>query len=310
MLLKRAYRYALRALDAVWPRIFLWVFAIPWLRMRRVVRKPFTVHLAFRSAAVMDDSRVCKVALSRKSTIENEHRNFAAATRNWPGLLAIFPDIKFNSDGLVTYLTMSRYRSVGLQDSLAPASSAYRLMRSCSSAPGARLAVSDSQELLTGIDMLAELYGGSTSSVIRRQVEAFLASGDYHLGFAHGDFHSRNIMLDEHGAPKLVDLDCVRLNGIQELDALYFVLEWEWSKSGRPWHDTIVDMLRETASEEQQVMLRTGFGAEGSFGLAVTYLVDRIGQEGRNFGARWYTRAALDPAIARIDAAQSRPASA
>jgi hypothetical protein len=158
--------------------------------------------------------------------------------------------------------------------------------------------------------MVAELYGDSTSSTIRRHVEAFLASGDYHLGFAHGDFHSRNIVLDDRGAPRLVDLDCIRLNGIQELDALYYVLQWEWSKTGRPWHDTIVDMLGGTASQEQQTMLRTGFGVKESFGLAVAYLVDRIGQEGRNFGARWYTRAALDPAIARIDAVQSRPASA
>lgn len=302
MLLMRAYRYALRTLDAVWPRIFLWIFAIPWLRLRRVVRKPFTVRFAFRSAAVMDASRLCKVALSRKSTIENEYRNFAAATQKWPRLLAIFPEIQFESDGLVTYLTMPRYRPVGLEDSLQHASSTYQLMRSCSNARDMRMAASDSQELSTGFDVIAELYDDPTARAIGRHVRSFLASGVYHLGFAHGDFHSRNIVLDDRGAPRLVDLDCVRLNGIQELDALYFVLEWEWSKSGRPWHDTIVDMLRGTASEEQQAMLRTGFGVEGNFGLAVTYLVDRVGQESRNFGARWYTRAALDPAVAQIQA--------
>ena len=304
MLLKRAYRYALRTLDAVWPRIFLWAFVIPYLRIRRVVRKPFTVRLAFRSATVMDGSRLCKVALSRKSTVEMEYRNFAAATRSWPGLLAIFPDIQFNSDGLVKYLTMSRYHPVRLEESLPHASSAYQRMRSCGNGHGVRMAVSDSPELLAGIAMLAELYDDPTARSIRRHVEAFLATGNYHLGFAHGDFHSRNIVLDELGAPRLVDLDCVRLNGIQELDALYFVLEWEWSRSGRAWHDTIVDMLRGTASKEQLAMLKTGFGVEGGFGLAVTYMIDRIGQEGRNFGARWYTRAALDPAIARIGTAQ------
>jgi hypothetical protein len=173
-----------------------------------------------------------------------------------------------------------------------------------------RLAVSDSPELLAGIDILAELYDDSVIRTIRRRVEVFLATGDYHLGFAHGDFHSRNIVLDNSGTPRLVDLDCVRLNGIQELDALYFVLEWEWSRSGRPWHDTIVDMLRGAASKEQQAMLKTGFDVVGSFGLAVTYLVDRVGQEGRNFGARWYTHAALDRASARIDAVQGSLTSA
>jgi hypothetical protein len=274
-----------------------------------VVRKPFTVRLAFRSAAVMDGSRVCKVALGRKSTIENEYRNFAAATRKWPGLLAILPDMQLEGGAPVTYLTMSRYHPVGLVDSLGYASGAYRLMRSFGGAHGAQMAVSDSQELLTGIDIIAELYDDPTSRTICRHVEAFLATGDYHLGFAHGDFHSRNIVLDDRGVARLVDLDCVRLNGVQELDALYFVLEWEWSRSGRPWHDTIVDMLRGTASKEQEAMLGNGFGVEGNSGLAVTYLVDRIGQEGRNFGTKWYTRAALDPAIAQIGAVQGRPAS-
>ena len=259
---------------------------------------------------MIDGSRVCKIALSRKSTIENEYRNLAAATRRWPSLLAILPDMQLEGGAPVTYLTMSRYHPVGLVDSLEYASSAYQLTRSCSSSDGVRMAVSDSPELLAGIDILAELYGGPMTRTIRRHVEVFLATGDYHLGFAHGDFHSRNIMLDDSGTPRLVDLDCVRLNGIQELDALYFVLEWEWSKSGRPWHDTIVDMLRGAASKEQQAMLKTGFGVAGSFGLAVTYLVDRVGQEGRNFGTKWYTRAALDPAIAQIGAVQGRLASA
>jgi hypothetical protein len=310
MLLNRAYRYALRTLGAVWPRIFLWAVAIPWLRIRRVVRKPFTVQLAFRSAAVMDGSRLCKVALSRKSTIGNEYRNFAAASRKWPRLLAIFPDLRFESDWLVTYLTMPRYHPVALESSLEYASITYRQMRGCSNPDGARLAVSASPELLAGMDIFAELYDGPMTHAIRTHVEAFLATGDYHLGFAHGDFHSRNIVLDDLGAPRLVDLDCVRLNGIQELDALYFSLEWEWSRSGRPWHETIVDMLQGTASKEQQAMLKNGFDVVGSFGLAATYLVDRVGQEGRNFGTRWYTRAALDPAISKIGTVQGRPASA
>jgi hypothetical protein len=303
MLPVRAYRFAKRALDAALPRVFLWAFAIPWLIISRQVRGPLTVRLGFRSAAVMDRSRLCKVALGSMSTIAREYENFAQATRKWPSLLAIFPELHLQDDGPVVYLTMPRYRPVALEDSLQLAARAYSVIGSCASSRGARLTLPDAQELLVGIQIIAELYGVSTSDKIRHHVETFLASGDYHLGFAHGDFHSRNIVLDNHGGARLIDLDCLRLNGIQELDALYFVLEWESSRSGRPWYATIVDVLQRTASRELQTMLSTGFGVQASFGLAATYLVDRIGQECRNFGVQWYTRVALDPAVAHVEAA-------
>jgi hypothetical protein len=302
MLLKHAYRYTRRRLDAVWPRIFLWALVIPWLRVRRVFGKQFSVVPAYRGAVILDRNRLYKVALSRKSTIDIEYKNYAAAGQKWPELLTILPDCQFENDSLVSYLSMSRYQPVALDDSIAHASSMYRLMRTCCSANARPMAIWESGELLAGIEVIAELYGDSKSRAMRQHVESFLQSGDYHLGFAHGDFHSRNIMIDDRGAPRLVDLDCIRLNGIQELDALYFVLEWEWSRSGRPWHNTIVDFLRGTASGEHRAMLRAGFGVEESFGLVVTYLVDRVGQECRNFDVRWYNRAALDPAISQMGA--------
>jgi len=302
MLPVRAYRFAKRALGAALTRIFLWAIAIPWLMIRRQVRGPLTVRLGFRSATVMDRSRLCKIALGSKSTIAREYENFAQATRKWPSLLAIFPELYFQGDGPLVYLTMPRYRSVAVERGLEHAAAAYRAIRSCANPRDARLTLPDAQELLAGIELIAEVYDAPTSGTIRRHVEAFLASGDYHLGFAHGDFHSRNIVLDDHGGARLVDLDCVRLNGIQELDALYFVLEWEWSRRGRPWYETIVDVLQGTTSRELITMLSASFGVQASFGLAATYLVDRIGQECRNFGTKWYTRAELDPAVARVEA--------
>ena len=105
-------------------------------------------------------------------------------------------------------------------------------------------------------------------------------------------------MIDDHGKPRLIDLDCVRLNGIQELDALYFVLEMEWSKSGKLWYRTIDDFFKEKAPADSRSVLGR-FDVESSFPLCVTYLVDRIGQETKNYGFA-YTHSMLDPVIDEI----------
>lgn len=280
----------------------LWMLAIPLLRIRGLLRPPFTVHLAYRGAIVSDCNRVYKVALGKKSTIALEYRNSARARRLWPQLATILPAIESNDGWIASYLSMNRYRPVGVEDGVRHAVLIYELIQTCRASGSQSMAIEDSAELASGIEVVTSLYGNSTSEIIRKHVESYLGSGDYHLGFAHGDFHSRNIMLDELGAHKLVDLDCVRFKGIQELDALYFVLEWEWSRSGKLYYSTIVDFLRGTVSTQCQEVLGK-FGVRSSFTFAVTYLIDRIGQETNRFGFR-FNRSILDPAIGAICTAQ------
>ncbi len=304
MLLKRTYSYGRRKLGALWHKLFLCALVVPWLRIRGELSKPYSVHPAYRGAVVVEQKRLYKVALGRKSTIAIEYGNYVQASQRWPELHGILPDCQFHDEFLFSYLTMTRYQPIGLERAIVHASNLYQLMRTCRSPETQTIAMSDSEELGAGFEVISQLYDDATSRAVHEHVESFLNSGDYHVGFAHGDFHSRNIMVDDCGKPRLIDLDCIRLNGIQELDALYFVLEMEWSESGALWYRTIVDFLCGSVPCNPKSVL-SGFGVENSFALGVTYLVDRIGQESRNFGFK-YTREMLGPAIGEIQSVKRK----
>ena len=192
---------------------------------------------------------------------------------------------------------MTYYNPVSIEDSLEMAPSIYKMMIGCGS-PERKLDISSSDELQAGLKFIAHVYGDSVSMMIKQIVTSFLNSGEYRVGFAHGDFHSRNILADKHGKPKLIDLDCVRFQGVQDFDALYFVLEMEWSKSGMPWHETIVNYLKGDIPSSDGAAFKK-FGIEYSHSLAIAYIIDRMGQEYRKY-ALLLPRKQLDPIVDQI----------
>ncbi len=291
-----------RMLVAAGGGIYLRLLAIPWMRFHGLLGTPNAIRLAHGAAIVSDRNRICKVALWSKSAIAREHRNCSLARSKWPQLGTILPEVEAHEGMFASCLSMARYRPLEAEDSIRHATAIYGLMQTCRIPDARSIRIEESTELSSGIEFIADLYGGATGNVVREHVQSYLGSADYHLGFAHGDFHSRNILLDAHGAPRLVDLDCVRFNGIQELDAMNFAIEREWSRSGQLWYRTIFDFMRGTPSGDCLDILGR-FGVSPSFGLLVTYLMDRIGQETRNFGFS-HTRTNLDPAVDAIQAAR------
>lgn len=298
MSFQRAIRFARRLWLSAAGRIYLRAHALPRLRARQAVGDALAVHYGNGCAVIAEPHRLLKVRLDRRSTIGLEDANRAAAVAKWPALAAVLAECRLEEGAAPSYLAMPRYQPLGPDESVACAARVWRVMQGCRSGER-KLALADSPQMRAGFAVLAGLYGEQTAARVRGRVEAFLGAGDYHLGFAHGDFHSRNLMLDKQGAPRLLDLDCIRLNGVQELDALYFVLEWEWSKSGALWQDTITGFLRGAPAPEQRAMLEGRFGTPATPGLATTYLVDRIGQEEATFGIL-SRRAVLDRAIGAL----------
>jgi len=272
----RGYRFTRRIIITGLNRLYAWP-VIQYVRRQEGFSKSALVKPAFNSVIIADHNKLCKIALHKKNTVNLEYSNFEKIRKNYPTLLTVLPDYKIQKSAFFSYLLMPRYRPVGIEASLAHACTIYKLMRECGS-PEKQFEISKSGELLTGLKVISNVYGDSVSQRIYQFIDSYLESGKYRVGFAHGDFHFRNILSDDNGAPRLIDLDCVRLHGIQELDALYFVLEMEWSKSGKPWYETIASYLKGGIPTEAGVVLDR-FCVEYSHGLAVTCLIDRLGQE-------------------------------
>ena len=294
---KRVASFALRIVILSLSRIYIWLSVIPYLIIHEGLSKSFVIKFTFNSIVVLERRRVFKVALNKKSTIGLEFNNFEKIRELHPYTLDILPDYNMKRNKFISYLSAPRYEIVNLPDSLELATRIFELMRECHK-PEVRLQIIETAELAAGLSVISQIYGESIRLMIQHFVDLYLKSGKYHIGLAHGDFHSRNIVIDEYCKPRIIDLDCVRFCGIQELDAFYFLMEQEWSESGSLWYETIVEYFKGDIPDKAIAVLNR-FGVDYCHGLAVTYLVDRVGQEKMNYGFK-YTDLQLAPAINEI----------
>ncbi|WP_172425946.1 phosphotransferase [Sulfuricaulis limicola] len=257
----------------------------------------FFTKLAFNSAIIADHQMIYKVSLSKRSTIEHEFRNYEKIRSDFPDLMEFMPNYRMQRSSCVSYLSMNSYKPVSAEASLEIAQGIYKKLRSGGRAT-TKLEIPDTDEIQAGLKLIASIYGDSAAHRVQKIVAAFLDGGKYRIGLAHGDFHSRNILVDIHGNPRLIDLDCVRFRGIQDFDALYFVLELEWSISGTPWYETIVNYLKGDIPESARSVFER-FGIEYSHGLAVSCLIDRIGQDYKKYELL-LSRKYLDPIVDQV----------
>lgn len=277
--------------------MYVRLLVIPCLRNQEGLSDYFLIKPAFNSTIIVDHHKIYKVSFSTRSTIEHEYGNYEKIRSDYPDLMEFMPNYRKHRSCFVSCLSMDSYKPVSAEDSLEIAPGIYKKLLGCGSPAGKR-EISISDEIQAGLKLIATIYGDSVSHRVQKIVSTFLDSGKYRIGFAHGDFHSRNILADIHGNPKLIDLDCVRFRGIQDFDALYFVLELEWSRSGKPWYETIVNYLKGDIPEPARSAFER-FGIEYSHGLAISCVVDRIGQEYRKYELL-LPRRYLDPIVDQV----------
>jgi hypothetical protein len=244
------------------------------------------VRRAYSGVVILAADRVLKANAHGRVTVAREFDNYKQAINRWPVLVDVLAPLEIRRDGSGTFLLMKRYDPVAEQSAVDHALRLYRMMQGCRSFADSQFDVSRSTQVAAGIDVLIDLYGSSIERLVRKRLQALRAGVDFDLGFAHGDFHSRNIVLDSAGTARLIDLDCARMNGVQQLDALYFVLEAEWSRSRTYWFEQIAAYLRSELPTDAQMVLNR-FGVTVTSGLALVYLLDRIGQEAIHYGFQY-----------------------
>ncbi len=230
--------------------------------------------------------RVVKTGFAQRRVFVAEFEKYRQAIARWPRLSEILAPLELREAAGAAYLLMDRYESVAPQRALEGAVDLFQVMRACGQPTSADFDSASAPEVTAGLSALAALYGARAIPALDVWRNRLAGPRRWRIGFSHGDFHARNIMIDRAGGGRLIDLDCIRLNGIQELDALYFVLEEEWARSGRYWYEQIGDyVLNEPPPQALRAFER--FGIVFSADLAVLYLLDRVGQDTMNYGFQY-----------------------
>ena len=254
-------------------------------RIRREIRGGVIVRTAHSSVVLLTDDWARKLEVWPNRALCREFEKYQCAIKTWPTLEDILAPLRFRRELLSASLVMRRYRPIALDSTLEHAARLYAVMKTCGRPVPADFRIAASREIRAGVAALERLFGPQTAQLARARVEQ-CSGGECSLGFAHGDFHSRNIMLGDDGRARLIDLDCLRMDGIQQLDALNFALEAEWSRTGSLWLEQIPLYLQGQLPQTTRPIFEV-FGVSPTADLAWLYLLDRLGQESLNYGIQY-----------------------
>lgn len=298
-MLTRMGRFVLRRISMLFQYVYVLLLAAPALLIKRTISMPFQLVLGHGAVLILSDRLVVKVASSMHSTVLVEYANAQRMSKASAKVSACTPSLRLSRGAVLTGLVFERYQKVAPADVLDCAVEVRKKFDSAGLKPrGASL--DRYSQLRAGLEQVAQLFGDEVTSRMETPVRRYLAEGDYHTGLCHGDFHSRNIMRDQDGNVRVIDLDCVRFEGIVELDAVNFALELEWSVSGVLWLDTLASAMDGRGDNIAQCLGR--FSVRWSEALGLVYFLDRVGQENINYGFK-YPKQKMQRAVAAIQRA-------
>lgn len=268
-------------------RAYLHLFAVPVLWLKGELPFTFSVLRGHGAFVILSARGFLKVAVTSEAAPQREYANYLRLLELRPDLSDLLPNYRHVRTPGLSVLACERLHRISHTDALVPAVTIYQRFRSNTPATG-QLRLADCPQIAAGLRCIEAGFSAEIVRDVQTRAEAFLAEGQYTKGLAHGDFHSRNLMCDDAGGYRLIDLDCVRLAGVAEFDALYFALEQVWSETGRLWTEVLAESFARSGSNIALVM--SAFAARWSPGLGVAFVLDRIGQDFVNYGTRYAQR--------------------
>lgn len=140
--------------------------------------------------------------------------------------------------------------------------------------------VDDFEQLTNGLNVIEEMSGREKKQICANEIMALMDKESFYVGPAHGDFHLNNILKDSNGNNYVIDLDCFRLQGIQALDAIYFVNEYYANKNKINWYQQLILFAeKKQAYSPVELPFIERFCKISCIQWLLIYFLDRIGQD-------------------------------
>ena len=259
---------------------------IPYLQNNCDLNPGYTIVPVHNGFIIKCRNFVYKVGYGKFCSIESEYLLREKCVELYGNLDELLADLIHVDVGSWQYLQMPIYKDRLSERSVADAVKLYRELKFSSASYDKSILIRELHQLKYGLQIIERVCSEELYLIVQRHIDDFILNENYNVGFAHGDFHHGNIMIDQNGSAKLIDLDCMRVKSIQEFDALNFIVEHIMSKSGIHWTLSIANIIRNCASKEI-ILLAEMFEIQSLRSLSLLYFVDRIGQEQIKFGIKY-----------------------
>lgn len=259
-------------------------YFIPAFRNLNLIKSKVSTIYTFAGVVFLQSNLAIKIGIRKSQTVEQEHKLRSMVIKRWPDLDKILVPLTLISDIKYPALCMPNYHSLTQEDLIIEnAAYLHKTFKKYICNDVTQFKLKDFEHIEAGLSIIKMSYSQANFILIKDIVNKFLEHEVVSVGFCHGDFHSRNIMIDEHEEPKLIDLDCMTISGIQDFDALHFILEYYWSMKNVHWTETLIDIIQGKVPNDFIFLLQT-FNLKPSFELYISYFLHRTGLENSYYG--------------------------
>ncbi len=225
---------------------------------------------------IVGNSHTFKIALYRKTKIHDELKKINLILAEYNQFQYIFNRIEFKNIYSVKYLKSETLYPISPDNILNAAKFLYKMVKGKNNIV---LKISDLPEITCGLEIIEKKIKKDFFNKIENLIKKHLETCNFTVGFCHGDFHKRNIMADLNGNFKYIDYDCIRINGIQEIDCLYFLHDYYWDFYENNWQTTVADFFEFILSAKNEKKITSIFELKIDPTLLLLYFLDRVGQE-------------------------------
>lgn len=222
-----------------------------------------------------------KVVLGRRRFMSDQHKNFEIIEGSFPEILPLIPPNRREEflAGRVTVVHSDLLEPImGREGREWAARFFLDVFRNLGRVGPVHL--SKLSEAGAGLGLLRTVLDEEDFQDLEHRIQQLLRENSLRIGPCHGDFHARNF-LQKGGQFFLIDFDCFRDKGVQELDAIYFIIhEIIDDQPGIWWPEAIRDFHSAMGLKERYMrFMRDYVKPEAIEGLLLLYIVDRLGQE-------------------------------
>lgn len=275
--------------------IFIFVFIYFHLELRKTIfgnEKSLIIHKSHGGAIIYGVSRAVKI--DSRDKIKKMHRNWRAIVNGYPSLKTVFVDCELYEDPFLAAIIMERGFPIPGECIESAALEIYRRIKF--EAPPRRCNdVVHRTFIKVGIEIVIELFGNDFKDNFFEELEQYFQK-IYSLGLVHGDFHDRNMVSNERGdVYRAIDLDCISFHGIQEFDALYFIIESYSRRKEISWIMAINHFINNTI-DDHHINLLQSFGVDRNLKFFIGFFLNRIGQDYKLNNFKYY-KSELTPVV-------------
>ena len=202
------------------------------------IRKIIFFDLAFNNIHFLTRSHFYKISYKSPNTLDCEVNNYEMVSYYYKDIAVFLPFYKiFKHDGKIILRLKKLNPIVCIDENVIASKKIIKVFDELSIM--GKVSLDSLPFIKEGLRIYEDIMSNFDYRYLFNRVSSFLQKSEILLGPVHNDLHPKNIMIDQSGNIKIIDLDCLSTLGIRAIDHLYYQIESNSQIHKNSWIDEL-----------------------------------------------------------------------